>query len=177
MRLLDAGSPAVSVGVSAFNTDVAVEDGRLRLPKSHGGDFQVNGIPKGNGYLNPIGPEQAVIVAARAADARVAEVPELILPHRTFSFVFSRWKLVLDRPVSFRVRATGEERTSTTVFVGLEYRVEETGPVHDALLLPRRVQPSADTTLYVSASEEVQTLVVHIREDVPVLFDEVEVVR
>lgn len=176
VRLLERGAPAISVGVSAFNTDVRLEGGEVILPVHHGGEFQAYGIRRGEGYRNPISPEEAVVVAGRSTGALITEVPELVLPHRTYSFGFARWRLVLDRTVTLQTVETGERHTTRVLFVGLIFGSGGKLIAHNALLLPKAVQPRADTA-YRAVSGVERSFIVPLREDVPVYFDQVDTSR
>lgn len=169
-RLYQHGVPAVSVFGSALNTDLWVENGSIRGPSSASFTFQVTGIPRGGGYLNPIGPEAAVVVAAQATGALVAEVPELILPRREYGFVFAKWRVILDRPARLRDRTTGQIIETDTLYVGLHIRPVTWDLVPDAILVPQAQQPDSDTIYRFDDSGQERMWILPFRPDRPVAF-------
>lgn len=170
VRLSDEAGPALSVEVALYETGLSVENGRLRFPPVSGNALggYGNDILAG-GLVQPIGPERAAIAAAKATGALVSSVPVLALPERIYHYTFARWRVDLDRDVTFQVLGSASERTSRTVYVGVDYGTNRRFVRHDGLFLPALVQPDVDTVRF----DPVFTL--RRRPDVPVLFERVTV--
>jgi hypothetical protein len=119
VTLSDIAGPVLSVAVSSYNTDVAIENGRIMLAPNHGGDFRVQATRVGNTAGMPVSPEQAARIASEALHVRISAVPELILPPNSFVPQYARWRLQLERAVPVRGARTGRAINVQTVFIGL----------------------------------------------------------
>ncbi|HEX2080290.1 MAG TPA: hypothetical protein VHG08_21490 [Longimicrobium sp.] len=137
-----AGTPVLSLAVAGYS-EAMVENGRVRFPQNYGNDFFVQAVRLGEGFVAPPSPEQAVRLASLATGARVAAVPELVLPSRNYHPVHAHWRVTLDREVTARGRDSGEQRRTRTVFVGLRGQVS----------VPARQQPDGDEVFDASAGE------------------------
>lgn len=168
IRLHDGSGPAIGVAVSAYAADVQVKDGNAILPAESGAEFQAYGNPYNKGYMNPVGPERAVVSAATATHTQVVEVPQLLLPERRFSFVNARWRVVLAREACFVNTATRDTAKSRVVYVGTALTSAGAILARDALFLPAAVQADEDT-----ASTNPLVLF-RRRPGVPILFERVE---
>jgi hypothetical protein len=124
------GTPVLSVNVAAF-TEAWIEEGQIRFPTWHGGDFGAAGIPAGDGFQLPVSPEQAARLASRHTGASVAGAPEFLLAPFPYTALHSRWRIRLDRPVEVRLRTTGEARAIRELYVGLRGQ----------LFVPSAIQP------------------------------------
>jgi hypothetical protein len=113
----DGGSPVLSVAVAAFG-QARVESGVLRLPSAGGMEVVPDAVRSGQGFAAPLSPEQAVSIASRATAARVASVPELVMPGRGYHPHFARWRVTLELPVAARVGSRAAERMTREVYVG-----------------------------------------------------------
>lgn len=132
------GKVVLIVGVSAYNTDVTIEDGGIVLPRASGNDFFTMGVPNSAGVPIPISPEAAAAIAAGATGAQVSELPELIRMGARFAPQISRWKIVLNRPVQARGVETGAIRSTSVVFVDPDGRV----------VIPATRRPSGERMTY-----------------------------
>jgi hypothetical protein len=168
VRLLAHGVPAAMVSVSTRAHELRIQDGMVIFSNMAGGEFQAFGMRPDAGFSAPIGPERAARAAANATGALVAGVPALLKPDRRFAMTFARWRVALDRPVSFREVVSGQIRTSSDVYVGMLPVTGVPGGVPEALYLPALAQPETDT---VSVNPAV---IVAIRAGVPVRFEVVE---
>jgi hypothetical protein len=122
------GSPQVSVAVSAHNTHLKIENDAIAWPTLgsgvNGGEFFATGIPIAAKAL-PVGPEQAVELAARMTGRRAAVVPRLILvPPEVGPPQSSRWLVSLDLPATVVRTIDRRPIVSRDVFVGLTSFVE-----------------------------------------------------
>jgi hypothetical protein len=123
VTLRDATGPVLSVAVSAYATDLRIENGRLILPPNHGSNFRVQAIRADDPVGIPVSPEHAARIASQRFAARVAKVPELVLPGEGFVPQYARWRLTLDRAVALQVGRTGRRFNSNAVYVGLRGEV------------------------------------------------------
>jgi hypothetical protein len=103
---------------SALNTNLWVDDGKLRIPPGDGGGWITTVIPKGRSFTYPVTPERAVELVATRTGARVARVPRLLLPHRHYAPESARWEVVLDQPVAIQGDSTGRLYQTDTLYVG-----------------------------------------------------------
>lgn len=127
VTLAQAGDPILSVAVSAYNTDVDIENGRLDLPARHGNDFFVEAIPPQAVSL-PLPPEEAVRIAA-STGAKVTAAPVLVAAPAGFSPHHARWRVSLDRSVTVDVLRPYQRGGPTTlavreVFVGVDGKLQ-----------------------------------------------------
>lgn len=107
----NAGSPSVSVAVSAWATELTIQAGVLRIPSISGTEFVAVGIPAGHVGEYPMPPEAAIGLVAAQAQRRIANVPELITPLPADGPPqHARWRLTLEMPTTVRT----ESRTSAT---------------------------------------------------------------
>lgn len=115
------GTPVLTVGVAAF-TEARVENGTLNYPMRHGRDVVAEGVSQDDGFSLPVSPEEAARIASSASGARAARVPELVMPHRDFAPQYARWKVILDRPVTVRLKS-GPVISTREVYVGIRGEV------------------------------------------------------
>ncbi len=120
VRLVSGSTPVMIVAVSAYNTDVRIDDrGKVRVPAIGGDEFFEVALPaqQSSGF-QPVQPEEAVERVGHLTGKRTAEVPVLLLRGSTDHPAAAVWKVSLDGPV--RVKDTkGTRRLSTqTVYVG-----------------------------------------------------------
>lgn len=116
--------PAISVAVSAYNTNIQVNsNGELKyLTVDQGHDFRLKGIPRGADAL-PVSPERAVQLVAAAAGVRVAGAPRLQLATPRQIPQAAWWRIQLERSVSVRDPQSGLSRSVAEVVVGPDRRV------------------------------------------------------
>jgi hypothetical protein len=113
------GSPTLEVAVSAYNTDIGINDrGLILLPKFSGMDFMSYGIAAGENGYRPLGPEDAVNLAYTATGARVTTAPELVLPGVKYSPFLAAWRLSLEKDVHAVARGKGVGKMAKSVLVG-----------------------------------------------------------
>jgi hypothetical protein len=110
-----AGSPAVSVAVSARASDLRLIDGRIVFPLEYGNEFVMLAIPRGIEY--PITPERAVRLASESSGRLVTESPVLVAKVADrFAPQYSNWRVILNAPL--QVQAAGEPPVfADTVYV------------------------------------------------------------
>lgn len=118
VTLTDGRSPVLLVGVSAFNTDVTIDErGRVIQPAVGGNDFTSFAIASDtNAYLH-LTPERAVERVGRTTGARVTRAPERVMMSAFDHVAISVWRLPLDREVRVRARAGGEEKTARELYL------------------------------------------------------------
>jgi hypothetical protein len=110
-------APAVSVAVSAWATDLAIQNGRLMRPHFSGNEFFGVGIPAGHVGEYPASPETAAALAATGGSL-VSSIPELIMPLNTRGAPQSaRWHVRLNEPVSLQ-SVSSSAVTATELFIG-----------------------------------------------------------
>lgn len=118
----DAPSIPVVLAIAA-NSDLAIVDGRLRLPPFNSGSwFHSWGIALGNLPL-PLEPESAIGFAFRMTGARVSDVPELIERNlgdgpASVAAPCAFWEVQLERPVRGTGTVTGDAYETDRLRVG-----------------------------------------------------------
>jgi hypothetical protein len=106
VTLTDGRSPVLLVGVSAFNTDVYVDErGLIKTPQDGGNEFVSWGVPVDTTKYVVMTPERAVARLGLRTGARVTTPPQLMQMNVIHHPVLAIWRLSLDRPI--RVRAAG----------------------------------------------------------------------
>lgn len=170
VRLLVGLVPTVNVAVSVYQTDIQIRDGKVVMtPGSAGGTFEALGSERTYGYSQPIGPEQATLAVGKATGAKIALVPSLWLPTWDYAPAFAKWRLTLDRTVSFRGVQSGHVYSTRIVYVGLRSISGVPGGNPDAMFVPLDTQPQMDS---IGGNPPV---ILHVRGGSPVLFEEVAV--
>jgi hypothetical protein len=124
----DGGEPVLGVAVSAYSTDVAIENGILLEPALDQGERFVSravalspGVPA---PYTPVSPEQAVKIAAERTGRRVSDVPRLVLRNAAWHPLYSLWHVSLDREIWIEHRAVkgssapGARERVREIFVG-----------------------------------------------------------
>lgn len=112
-----AGAPSVSIAISAWATELTLENGKLRFPRISGTELVAVGVPLGHVGEYPSAPEVAIEFAARQTGQRVSEVPELVTPLPTDGPPqLARWRVTLDGLATVRTRSGA--RAIKEVFVG-----------------------------------------------------------
>lgn len=102
VTLTDGTVPVLVVAVSAFNTDVRLDErGLVHEPAEGGNEFMSAAVPRDGRTFTPLGPEQAVERVARMTGARANGAPELLLRPRWHPAA-ALWKVPLDRAVQAR---------------------------------------------------------------------------
>lgn len=171
-----SGTPQLSVAVSAYSTDLRIENGEIRLPALGGEWFSVEGIPSvaGADFLEK--PERLVQRLALHTGARVSEVPELIIPDRRDGFPnHARWRVTLERPVSGRT-ISGRHATQVEVYSWRRPGAQELGFLVSSASQPARVSFRYPTNLASTAPGDPLSYTEGFlmrRLDVPVSFEPV----
>lgn len=173
-----SGELQVALAVAAYATDLGIEHGYVVLPSAPvGGNwFSSLGTPRGVAPSFPIGPEEAVVLVARATERRVTEVPRLMLRTATFrSPLTAAWQVRLDAPVTVHESATGAPQAASELYV----LRDESGRVR--LSVAASEQPATSTQTYLVFDTinqppnppQIAEFTLTRRADVPVLFTEV----
>lgn len=115
--MMQSDRQVLSIAVSAYDSDIGIERGRIVFPVRHGNDFIMQGV-RGPHESAPVSPEQAARIAASTLGARVSEPPQLLLAERTFVPQWARWRLTLEREVVVTGAKTGRTYSTREVFVG-----------------------------------------------------------
>ena len=130
----------VLVAVSAYNTDVSVDErGFLWTPPIGGGAFLSVGISADTTEFPFSLPERAVARVSARTGARVAAPPRLWLLDQGHHPALAVWKLSVDRPLSFRVKATGDVISTREVYVN----------GRSEWMVPAQKQPSGTTQPFI----------------------------
>jgi hypothetical protein len=98
------GTPQVGLAVSAYGTDLTIQNGEIRFPDAMRGEwFAWEGIPRRLGHQFIESPERVAQRIALFTGRRVNQVPELFVPDRTNGFpTHARWGVTLDGAVNVR---------------------------------------------------------------------------
>ena len=165
-RYLQKGSSAVTVTVSVYDTHLSIVDGQIVFPPVSGEEFYADGMRPG-GYERPIGPEEAVIVAAKQTGARIDALP--ILARRGFQYgnQSAKWKLLLDRAVPVQGIQTGTHYSTNTVYVGMS-TVDGNALKKDAMFVALSEQPTEELDFRIP-------LMLKVRKGFAVAYEEVMV--
>lgn len=183
VTLCEGSTPKLSVAVSAWATELRLENGRIVFPPNAGMEFYGHGIPLGHTGEYPASPERAAVAAAQITGGRVTNVPRLIAGFNKGGHPgHARWQWSLDRRITARTADRSSVATSD-VFVG------EAVPIVNGEILYLAAQTQPDTVKVESppagivgesraAYEErvrTQTRVFSIERlpDIPALFDRV----
>lgn len=105
--LQEGGQPTLSVAVSAYATDLRIENGRVLLPKISGNEFRMNGINPTTGLGVMTTPELAVQRASQTIGALVNSLPVLRSRGMYWSPQLAYWEVELDRSMPVRVEGRG----------------------------------------------------------------------
>jgi hypothetical protein len=118
VSLCEGPTPAVSLAISAYSTDLTIVDGRIQLPAVSGNHFLPAGIPHGWDGAVRVSPERAALAASMHSRRLVASVPELYAPAPARARPqFAAWRIRLDRPVTLRGERTLDRRSHAEVYV------------------------------------------------------------
>jgi hypothetical protein len=144
VTLCGAGGVAqVSLAVSALNTDIGIENGRIVFPRIHGNEFHWAPIAPDVGAA-PLSPESAARAAFELSGRPVTAVPTLTVPPRPFAPQLAMWRIELDAPVDLTV-AEGQHVATQILYARV-------GIARDA------------PVLYVAAAEQPAKVAVPIRQ-------------
>lgn len=168
------GEQVLTVGVSAYSTDLDIgSDGLVIRPALGGGWFfpiaTSLDTTKGPTRYRPLSPEEAVQLATSWSGARTDQVPQLTLKEVRYDPVVAQWKVVLDRPVQVRNRRTGGSGATRELYVGTDRK----------LWIPRAEQPAAQSVTYAAGPttrgqpRKEGKLELRRRQGIPLVFDEV----
>lgn len=175
-----AGLPQVSLAVSAYATDLGIENGRLSYPPHpaiHGEYFHWLGVKVGNAEGLVAFPEAAVASVARATGRQVTGVPRLISFHRKFPQRAS-WRVELAAPASLVRIAGGKNTLAQIVFHGDDFATK-----HSGMWVEAEAQPSAhqfhdgEPPLVYGEKPVVYQVSVRRRQGLPLIIDPVRVER
>ncbi|MBW3571446.1 MAG: hypothetical protein KY467_10090 [Gemmatimonadetes bacterium] len=118
VTLTDGRSPVLLVGVSAFNTDVYVnERGLVMTPQDGGNEFVSWGVPVDTAEYVVMTPERAVARLGLRTGARVTTPPHLVQMSVFHHPVLAAWRLTLDRPIRVRAAGGGWQRETRDVYL------------------------------------------------------------
>ncbi len=122
----------VLLGISAYATDVRIENDAIRLPKISGNEFTWRAIPKSVARF-PVSPEASAVRVAKQSGARIAAIPRMVMPDfRNGGPEAARWELTLDTAVTFETVVNRRSIRASTVFFG----PSGPGEFNSALLQP-----------------------------------------
>ena len=104
------GLPQVIVSVSAYATDIIIEDKRMKLPAFGGEWMRVDAMPRAAPDEFPLGPVRAIRLGAARTGIRVAGVPTLVA-RRHSSPSLALWRIPLEEAIRLRTdkRRSGVE--------------------------------------------------------------------
>lgn len=120
--LSDGREPVLVVAVSAYNTDVWIDErGLVHETPLGGNEFMSLAVPAGPGQFRFPSPEQAVERVGRASGARATRAPELVA-RGGYHPAFALWRVPLDRRARVRAAGAAEVRSAQEVFVDGEDR-------------------------------------------------------
>jgi hypothetical protein len=103
VTLMNGWSPVLLIGVSAYNTDVTLDErGLVHTPQNGGNEFISLGVPTDTTRYTPLTPEHAVARVAHRTGARVSSPPVLLQMSAFHHPALAVWRLSLDRPVPAR---------------------------------------------------------------------------
>ncbi len=115
-----AGTPEISLAVSAFATDLGLNNGRIQYPQfpvQQGVWFIPLGIRLGSTNAVQITPEDALAQAAKMTGRRIAAAPELVAePHEWPQL--GPWHFRLETPARLRTSRDSTTRATPDVYVG-----------------------------------------------------------
>lgn len=119
-----SGEAVIALSISAYATELRVENGTLWYPMRHGEEFRIVGIPPGEENQLPLSPEVAVRNAARLANRRIAAIPRLILrsPPTSAYPQLAQWQLSLDGEAEVQIERKPERAKVGELFIGGQYR-------------------------------------------------------
>jgi hypothetical protein len=118
VTLTDGRSPVLLIGVSAFNTDIRIDErGLVVKPPVSGNEFVSIGVSSDTLAYTLLTPERAVERVARRTGARVSQPPRLLHMSAFHHPAIAVWRLSLDRPVRVRGVADGKEKVVPELFV------------------------------------------------------------
>ena len=112
----ESGLPEVALAVSAYATDLKIENGMLVYPLLYGGEyFHPIGIPKNRRESLPGSPEAAAAEAAAVSGVRVASVPRLVtLPRMAPALSF--WQFELEHSATLRGRTSKRDTSTAKIY-------------------------------------------------------------
>lgn len=183
ITLCDAKTPTVSVAVSAWATELTIENGAIKFPVNSGIEFYPHGIPLGHTGEYPVSPERAAVSTAQQVGRRVTSVPYLIAGAGRLGHPgHARWQWSLESAVVVRTEQ-GRSPSVAEVFMG------EAVPVwsQEVLYVPAATQPdtvqvkSPPPLIYLEPREEYEERVrtqtriftLNRRTSIPAVFDRV----
>jgi hypothetical protein len=138
--------PQLSLGVSAYATDLTIENGVIHGPAIGGEWFSPEGIPVSQGEDFLEAPERAAQHVAGTTGRRVSQVPRLIIPVRPdASPNHSFWAVKLDAAAAVRPKKGGPVRDVTELY---DYR--RPGIASRSLEAAAPTQPNGVTVTYVA---------------------------
>ena len=136
----------VILAVSAYSTDLTIENGRILAPAIGGVWFFALGVPPGVEMV--VSPEEAAITAAQLSGHQVTTVPRLIAPPLTLGAPqMARWQVELDGPVRVRPQGSSNDESTQTLYVS--GRLMDRGR---AVHVPAKVQPDVFAATYDAAA-------------------------
>lgn len=141
ITLCEGAIPKVSVAVSAWATELTIENDRIVFPTNFGMEFYGHGIPLGHSGEYPVSPERAAVSTAQQTGRRVSSVPNLIADFRSRGHPgHARWGWQVEGSVAVRTLA-GRSVSASEVYAGEAIPVSAS-PI---LFIPEASQP--DTVL------------------------------
>jgi hypothetical protein len=118
VTLTDGRTPVLLVGVSAYNTDVAIDErGLVVTPPDGGSEFTSFGIPSDTSVYTHLTPERAVARVGHRTGARVLSPPVLLQMSAFHHPVLAVWRLSLDRPVPVRTVSGAAQKKVRDVYL------------------------------------------------------------
>ena len=176
-----SGIPELSLGVSAYATDLTIKDGHIVLPVIGGEWFSPEGVPIGADNDFILSPERAVERMATKTNRKIREVPQLVVPLRPQGFPnHPRWKLLLDSKATVQTKPNNQVREEDQLYIGRRPTDRS-----NTLAVAAPSQPDEVTVSYVANAKigaprgPIEYKQIHVRRiaDLPVAFDSITVVQ
>jgi hypothetical protein len=124
-----SGKPEVAFAVSAYATNLRIENGKLVYPTSGNGEyFRVIGIPKSRQDGISGEPEVAAAQVAALTGVRVSAVPHLVSIPGQIAPEVAIWRVEIERPANVRGKDTGVAQLSSTLYFTDDMRWGHRGP-------------------------------------------------
>jgi hypothetical protein len=176
-----SGVPELSLGISAYATDITIKDGRMVLPVIGGEWFSPEGIPLGAEDDFILSPERAAERVATKTSHKIREVPQLIVPLRRQGFPnHPHWRLLLDTKAAVQTETNKQGRAEDHLYIGRRPTDRSNTLAVAAPSQPEEVTVSYLANVKIGALPgPIEYKQIHVRRvpDLPIAFDSVTVVQ
>lgn len=175
VRFVSDERPVFTVAVSAYTKHLSTGPvGRIDPTDLRGNEFRILATPAHDSLTVPLTAEAAVVLAAKASNAKVTDLPQAFRAALPPEYPqLARWRITLDREVPIRTLGDASLGETDEIFVLSHAPAGRDGA--EVAFFVRRTQPEEGLVRYAGGEEGTEPYALEVRDGRPSMFERVEI--